>query len=302
MHENATFACLYCDKVAKRKSGLIKHLRASHKDIEHLWKNSNELNNDVEPIHSTSGNCNKIIDPKFDRSDNVVKQKKLNAATLNRVKKMSVNCLKKNALKSSGHVSNGKMKNDTEKKLMNLMNNNNDDVKIIVEQTPPLSPTSSQFPLPQTTKTNFESTSTSTINSNQKQLAGGSANDDVTVNNIIDNCFFVDDTLNCNVVLHSPFSSDTDVDGFILSNSNEEHTMNKELLNKFHDRLEEMEEKIDNNDFKVFWNEMLDDDNDEQDDNANEELDDGIDDNSGGNNTNEFDCIQPMKQQINEFA
>lgn len=87
------------------------------------------------------------------------------------------------------------------------------------------------------------------------------SSDDMNVNNIIDNCFFVDDTLNCNVVLHSPFSSDNEVDGFIMSNSNENTTMNKELLNKFHDRLEEMEEKNEDSEFKVFWNEVLDDDN-----------------------------------------
>lgn len=84
----------------------------------------------------------------------------------------------------------------------------------------------------------FQSTSQSC---QQKTTATGA--DEVNVNNIIDNCFFVDDTLNCNVVLHSPFSSDNDVDGFIMSNSIEgENTMNKELLNKFHDRLEEMEQ------------------------------------------------------------
>lgn len=83
-----------------------------------------------------------------------------------------------------------------------------------------------------------------------------------TLNNIIDDCFFGDDALNCNVVLvHSPFSNDNDVDNFTMNNANGDCVMNKELLNKFHDRLEEMEEKVDNTDFKTIWNHVLDEDN-----------------------------------------
>lgn len=82
------------------------------------------------------------------------------------------------------------------------------------------------------------------------------------LNTIIDDCFFGEDALNCNVVLvHSPFSSDNDVDGFTMSNENGDCVMNKELLNKFHDRLEEMEEKVDSNDFKTIWDHVLDEDN-----------------------------------------
>lgn len=117
--------------------------------------------------------------------------------------------------------------------------------------------------------------------------------------NIIDNCFFVDDTLNCNV-LHSPFSSDNDVDGFIIANSNEGSASNKELLNKFHDRLEEMEEKIDNAEYKLYWNGESDEDNmddaihgaDDED-----EVGDGQDDTSA-----EFAGMIATKQQYNEFV
>lgn len=161
--------------------------------------------------------------------------------------------------------------------------------------------------------TSFQSTSQSC---HTKSAAAAGA-DDVNVNNIIDNCFFVDDTLNCNVVLHSPFSSDNDVDGFIMSHSIEgESTMNKELLNKFHDRLEEMEQKIDNSDFKILWNQMLDDDDNE---NGIDQMADDDDDLHGRNETNgsgmevtiddsndtnnvDFNNIASIKQPINEFA
>ena len=68
--------------------------------------------------------------------------------------------------------------------------------------------------------------------------ATSTTRDDIT-NNIIDDCFFVDESLNCNV-LASPFSSDNDVDGFLIANANNGDQTYKELLNKFHDRLEEM--------------------------------------------------------------
>lgn len=90
-----------------------------------------------------------------------------------------------------------------------------------------------------------------------------------SLNNIIDDCFFGDDALNCNVVLvHSPFS-DNDVDGFAMNNEN------GDFLNKFHDRLEEMEEKVDHTDFKTIWDHVLDDDN-LNDDMCTDEIDDSV--------------------------
>lgn len=80
-----------------------------------------------------------------------------------------------------------------------------------------------------------------------------------SLTNIIDDCFFVDDALNCNVALNSPFSDENDVDGHYNGDGN--CVMNKELLNKFHDRLEEIDDKIDNADFKTIWNHMLDEEN-----------------------------------------
>lgn len=82
-----------------------------------------------------------------------------------------------------------------------------------------------------------------------------------SLTNIIDDCFFVDDALNCNVALNSPFSDENDVDGFTMTNGDGDCVMNKELLNKFHDRLEEIDDKIDNADFKTIWNHMLDEEN-----------------------------------------
>lgn len=174
---------------------------------------------------------------------------------------------------------------------------------------------------------------------NAKQLTKNIENTDQTSNNgnncadevqnIIDGCFFVDDTLN--VGLNSPFSSDNDVDGFIMSNPNENTTMNNELLNKFHDRLEEMEEKLDNADFKLFWNEMSDDDNIQDDiedevDDEDEETDisnlqnngmdnvcrnlndndvmnaDNLNENDLKSKTQIFNEMPSIRNEINEFA
>lgn len=246
----------------------MKHLRALHKDVEHLWHESDhtrsEAGDDATAGESTKGHLN------GDAVNGEARAKKGCAASK---KKIKLSGLKKSFLKSSG----GKLTGD------GYLNNNNGlngaKAAVDAENTPPTSPKKPAS------------------RGDEAKTAAGSS-DEVNVNNIIDNCFFADDTLNCNVVLHSPFSSDTDVDGFILSNSNEGTTMNKELLNKFHDRLEEMEEKIENNEFKVFWNEMLDDENDVNDDNGHDELEDG----SNDANNAEFDELQPIKQQINEFA
>lgn len=110
---------------------------------------------------------------------------------------------------------------------------------------------------------------------NQKQSMVN-INTQASLNTIIDDCFFGEDALNCNVVLvHSPFSSDNDVDGFTMNNENGDCVMNKELLNKFHDRLEEMEEKADSNEFKAMWNHVLDEDN-LNDDICSEDIDESV--------------------------
>lgn len=108
------------------------------------------------------------------------------------------------------------------------------------------------------------------VDGNRKQSA------QATLNNIIEDCFFGDDALNCNVVLvHSPFSSDNDVDGFAMNNENGECVMNKELLNKFQESLEDMEEKVDSTDFKNIWEHVLDEDN-LNDDLCTDEIDESV--------------------------
>lgn len=212
----------------------------------------------------------------------------------------TVSVIESNGANENNNINKNNNNNDSSSSCSSI-GNKNVVLNNFVTNTPPLSPTvSNQSTLIQLSnkrkmQTNNGSTSTLVTiaadkdGESQKHLNTANS-DDVNVNNIIDNCFFVDDTLNCNVVLHSPFSSDNDVDGFIMSNSNEDSTMNKELLNKFHDRLEEMEEKIDSSEFKVFWNEMLDDDNlndvDENEDNVNEN---GIDDDIDGEDENDDD-------------
>lgn len=112
------------------------------------------------------------------------------------------------------------------------------------------------------------------IDGSRKQSVVTMANQ-ASLHNIIDDCFFGDDALNCNVVLvHSPFSDDNDVDGFSMNNEN--GVMNKELLNKFHDRLEEMEEKVDSTDFKTIWDHVLDDDNLTDGDNLTDDIDESV--------------------------
>lgn len=119
--------------------------------------------------------------------------------------------------------------------------------------------------------------------------------------NIIDNCFFADDTLN---VLHSPFSSDNDVDGFIIGNSNGGNASNKELLNKFHDRLEEMEEKIDNSEYKLYWNGETDEENDDEAMNGGDVDEDDVVGTAHGHEgtATEFAELIVPKQQFNEFV
>lgn len=103
--------------------------------------------------------------------------------------------------------------------------------------------------------------------------------------------------MNCNGMLNSPFSSDNDVDGFIIANSNEGSTSNKELLNKFHDRLEEIE-KIENSEYKLYWNGESEDDN--EDDPIN-----GVDDDDDAVDQTDASTIGSMivpKPQYNEFV
>lgn len=265
--------------MVKRKSGLIKHLRALHRDLEHLWRDNQHTKSDVvDAMEST----NPVADGRRAPKDRT-KGRKPNASAK---KKTESDGVKRNSSKNAKKRGDGSC-TDGDSHYMNGARSVTG-----AAQTPPLSPHARNDRTARAASEQLPHTTSA----NPRTMAGTS--DEVNVNNIIDNCFFVDDTLNCNVVLHSPFSSDTDVDGFIMSNSNEGNTMNKELLNKFHDRLEEMEEKIDNNDFKVFWNEMLDDENDVNDEHAHDELEDA----STDANTIEFDDMQTAKQQINEYA
>lgn len=419
-HENITYKCPYCVKVVKRKPSILKHLRISHEELEHLWSEgkfidslkhvvivdiddgsnvdrsddaSDEINNSngdhtkVVPTPASIANSETsdinfssygkttnattitITNPHKNNSLAAKSKPKKSNAILNYLKKMNLNQMKKYLMKNPHKTTEQikkkmkltlKLSNQEElmihdkKKIHKFMNNNNtiecssafshkkSNTKLLavnefVANTPPLSPKAATMtPLiaagvaprydgehltrtidqkssshAKSSPTSFQSTSQSC---QQKTAVAGA--DDVNVNNIIDNCFFVDDTLNCNVVLHSPFSSDNDVDGFIMSNSIEgENTMNKELLNKFHDRLEEMEQKIDNSDFKILWNQMLDDDDNENgidqmgddDDELNGRTEtngngiDAIDDSNDTNNA-EFNNIASIKQPINEFA
>lgn len=41
IHENITYACLFCEKVVKRKPSMLKHLRIAHEEEEHIWCDEN---------------------------------------------------------------------------------------------------------------------------------------------------------------------------------------------------------------------------------------------------------------------
>lgn len=103
-----------------------------------------------------------------------------------------------------------------------------------------------------------------------------------SLEHMIDDYFLVDDPLNCNAVLNSPFNSDRDGDDFKISSDGDKNMINNDLLNKFHDRLEEMEEKTENTSLTEIWNYMLVDDDHLTDDvcAGNEPNTDPIDDNS----------------------
>lgn len=131
----------------------------------------------------------------------------------------------------------------------------------------------------------------------QPQVINNNQSNNTDYANIIDNCFFAEDTMNCNGMLNSPFSSDNDVDGFIIANSNEGSTSNKELLNKFHDRLEEIE-KIENSEYKLYWNGESDDDNEDDAINGVDDEDDTVDQSDA---TAMGTMIVP-KAQFNEFV
>lgn len=96
-----------------------------------------------------------------------------------------------------------------------------------------------------------------------------------SLDHMIDDYFLVDDPLNCTAVL-SPF--DRDGDEFKMTVDEDNKAMiNTDLLNKFHVRLEEMEEKTEN---PEMWNYMLDDDHLTDDVSANCTAIDAIDENS----------------------
>lgn len=419
-HENITYKCPYCVKVVKRKPSILKHLRISHNDLEHLWSKGKFIDSlkhvdivDIDEasmvdrsddasqeLNNSNGDNLKVVLPgacstqsesdinfnsyatkttnnyhhhHHHKSSNLIvvnsSKPKKSSAIINYLKKMNLNQMKKYLMKNPHKTTEQikkkmklslKLSNADEmmclekKKIHKFINNNNNTIECssafnhkrsnkkslatneFVANTPPLSPkvTSTSHTMPliiaanlandgdeniaqidqksliklPPTSSSFQSTSQLC---QQKSTVAGA--EDVNVNNIIDDCFFVDDTLNCNIVLHSPFSSDNDVDGFIMSNSIEGE--NKELLNKFHDRLEEMEQKIDNSDFKVLWNQMLDDDNLNDDDENENGIDqmaddddelhgrcDALDDSNDDKNNGDFNNIGSIKQPINEFA
>lgn len=326
------------------------HTKVGTATVSHTKSISSDtnVNSHAKAANATTSNHHKI------NSIVVNSKSKKSSAIMNYFKKMNMSQMKKyltknphktteqfkKKMKLSLKLSNHEEAIHDKKKIHKFINNNNTiecssafshkksnkkslAVNEFVANTPPLSPKSA----PQTMSiaaaaasyeptSNVKSPSTSYQSTSQlcqqKSTVNASGADDV---NIIDNCFF-DDALNCNMVLHSPFSSDNDVDGFIMSHSIEgENTMNKELLNKFHDRLEEMEQKIDNSDFKILWNQMLDDDDNENgidqiaddDDELNgrtETNGNGIDaiDDSNETSAADFNDIASIKRPINEFA
>lgn len=256
VHENITYTCPYCEKVVKRKPSILKHLRVVHKEQEHIWNDVNfiaQLKN-YTTVHTFAQSESSKESSSTDERNNI--QAKKTPSDISSLDNGN-NCVSSHVyfclflllfhchfyiiviLQNTGE--NGEI-------YKNVFLSDDTASRTILSTLHPIQAISHAS---EDEMSLLEAGNTvDLVDDNRKQST------QTSLNNIIDDCFFGDDALNCNVVLvHSPFSSDNDVDGFTMNNEN------GELLNKFHDRLEEMEEKDHSSDFKTIWDHVLDEDN-----------------------------------------
>lgn len=329
VHENVTYTCPYCSKVVKRKPSIIKHLKFQHKDFEHMWNNPKfiaELKKlkSANAIECFDQSENSNLDEKNDDSntDGMSNGKfflieHLNGPQQNRnnieidVKDSTVTVVDylnaKQSIDNNNYTTFIENNHISTTDLTNVFLSTNhlkagDDNVIVSNQSIAVNSLNGLHHSIQSIGQSSEDDDTILIEhrgcsgaqmyvTNQKAPNANGTQANLTT--IIDDCFFGEDALNCNVGLHSPFSSDNDVDGFTMTNGNNDCVMDKELLNKFHDRLEEIDEKIDNTDFKAIWNHMLDEENlnDDIDDND-ETVTDSVDETT---ETNDYNNITVVK-------
>ncbi|XP_031635665.1 uncharacterized protein LOC116348727 [Contarinia nasturtii] len=254
VHENITYTCPFCNKMVKRKPSMIKHLRIVHKEEEHIWSDGNfvaQLKKYTKAptdgfVQSESSNTN---ESSTDERHNI--QSKNLTSDINSMDNDANGEIYKNVFLSGD----AKMPQMNCARPAAAISNTSEDEMSLLEAS-------------STVDLNL-------VDGNRKQSVVNMTTQS-SLNNIIDDCFFGDDALNCNVVLvHSPFSSDNDVDGFTMNNDNGECVMNKELLSKFQESLEDMEEKVDSTDFKTIWEHVLDEDN-LNDDICTDEIDESV--------------------------
>lgn len=320
VHENVIYTCPYCSKAVKRKQSIMKHLKITHKDLEHIWSSDNfvaKLKQHKIESDTLEQSENSNMDEKNDDSnaDGITNGKFLFIEHLDSIQNgNNITIDAKDSTVTVVDYINAKQSIDNNNYAAFIENNISTADLSGGEIYKNVFLSSNHIKSGNTNYVTTAPIAVSTLNGlHHIQVIGQSSEDDETIliesrdanqmlsnpkaqsslNNIIDDCFFVDDALNCNVALNSPFSSDTDVDGFTMTNGTNDCVMNKELLNKFHDRLEEMDEKIDNADFKTIWNHMLDEDN----------LNDDIDDNEEAatdsvdecNETTDFNNVTAVK-------
>lgn len=329
VHENVIYLCPYCpSKVVKRKPSIMKHLRILHKEHKAIWNDSKFIANlkqrtgypsntqQSENVNNSELNLMESIDTEvIDNNYSIIEN--INFATKHTLNSHCPDFTETNPLndlemmreeqqltqdklyENSNHnsatetdvilnIGNSELHEITfiERNKLKLLSNN-DFERNTIPMTSNMINTDDKSQI-------IRCIEDDEANANYK-MSCVNMTTQASLENIIENYFFTDENLNCNAVLHSPFSSDNDADGFIMTNGDEKCTTNNELLNKFHDRLEEMEEKIDNTSFKAIWNHMLVEDDDLHDgmiDPAIETVADVVDDNSANN---DFPSVTTVK-------
>lgn len=234
-HENY-YICTFCRKVVKTKQSLTKHLRHSHQDQKHIW--------DTAAYAAGLKSCTKPASkPKI-----VSPQKKLDTNYL----------LMEDYLRITGsdYTRCGTIKLEECYDADNCIESVGDsmelidvdgDYQVVQYEHNGSSITSNEFTDPGNADNEAESNFTMPYMGETQP----------SLHHMIDDYFLVDDPLNCNAVLNSPFSSDQHDDDFKMSADDDKTMINNDLLNKFHDRLEEMEEKTESTSLTEIWNYML---------------------------------------------
>lgn len=251
-HETFIYACAYCRKVVKRKQSIMKHLGIVHPEKKHIWDNAMFV--------AGLKQCTKPTAAHPDPYASVL-AKHNSRSNIN------------NNISLANYVTVPYIQNQQIK-----LENCYDDEP--TDDTVELIDVDGDY---QITQYNLNGSSVAAAEYNEHNNRDNETEPSFTMDmaptqpsldHMIDDYFLVDDPLNCNAVL-SPF--DRDGDEFKMNADEDKAMINTDLLNKFHVRLEEMEEKTEN---PEMWNYMLDDDHLTDDVSANCTAIDTLDENS----------------------